>query len=122
MTSLALFKAAGKRLKFILSQLPQYLTTSCCIGAGHVLNRDNTDFGEKIMDDLAVLKHQIKDFCHINHLGRHHLPQYSCPDVQSDRRVAVGCRGERGAGSATGTGSYPPCQDGYHMLATNLME
>ena len=32
-------------------------------------NRDNTDFGERLMEDLTVLKRQIKDFCHLNHLG-----------------------------------------------------
>ena len=68
-TSLPLFKAAGSRQKFVLSPLPRYLTGSCCSGAGHVSNRDNTDFGERLMEDLTVLKRQIKDFCHLNHLG-----------------------------------------------------
>ena len=53
--SLSLFKAAGKRQKFILSPLPWYLTASCCGVAVHVSNYDNTDFGEKTTDDLAML-------------------------------------------------------------------
>ena len=40
-----------------------------CDGSGHVKNRDDTDFGEKLLDDLVVLKRQIKDFCRINRLG-----------------------------------------------------
>ena len=68
-TFLPLLKAARNHQKIILSPLPRFLTASCCSGAGQVKNRDDTDFGEKLMDDLVVLKRQIKDFCHINHLG-----------------------------------------------------
>ena len=67
--SLPLLKSAGSHQKVILSPLPRFLTASCCDGPGHVKNRDDTEFGEKLLDDLVVLKRQIKDFCHINHLG-----------------------------------------------------
>ena len=67
-TSLLLFQAAGNRRKLMLSPLPRYLSASCCGLTGHVQNRDDTDFVEKVTEDLTTLKRQIKDFCHISHL------------------------------------------------------
>ena len=120
-TSLPLFKAAGSRQKFVLSPLPRYLTGSCCSDAGHVSNRDNTDFGERLMEDLTVLKRQIKDFCHLNHLGG-----VSC--LNSAVLMANSSGGRQLADEERellvanwGPDPVHPGKGGYLKLATNLL-
>ena len=119
--SLPLLKSAGSHQKVILSPLPRFLTASCCDGPGHVKNRDDTEFGEKLLDDLVVLKRQIKDFCHINHLGGISSLNTAVlmSGVEGGRKLAAE---ERQALEAIwGPDPVHPSQGGYQRLATNLM-
>ena len=120
-SSLPLLKSAGSHQKIILSPLPRFLTAICCGGAGHVKNRDDTDFGEKLLDDLVVLKQKIKDFCHINHLGGISSLNTAVlmSGMEGGQKLAAEERQELEA--IWGPDPVHPCQDGYQRLATNLM-
>ena len=73
------------------------------------------------MEDLTVLKHQIKDFCHINHLGGITCLNSAVlmTNLSGGRQLAEEERELLVA--AWGPDPVHPCKVGYHKLAANLM-
>ena len=120
-TSLPLFKAAGNRRKLMLSPLPRYLSASCCMLAGHVQNRDDTGFVEKVTEDLSTLKRQIKDFCHINHLGATTCLNTAVLMTNPDGGRSLRMEERDHLLSLWGPDPVHPRPEGYKLLATNIL-
>ena len=105
----------------MLSPLPRYLSASCCVLAGHVQNRDDTGFVEKVTEDLSTLKRQIKDFCHINHLGATTCLNTAVLMTNPDGGRSLMVEERDHLLSLWGPDPVHPRPEGYNLLATNIL-